>query len=77
VLRDAARQGKILTAADLMTRKLITATEEMPVHEVADLMVRHRINHVPVTRDDRLMGIVARGDLVRELVGGTSTQASE
>ena len=68
VLWEAARRGTVLTAVDLMTRRTVTATEETPVREVADLMVRHRINHIPVTREGRLVGIVARADLVRELV---------
>jgi CBS domain-containing protein len=67
VLRDAARRGKSMTAGDLMSRKVITASEETPVHGLADLMVKQRINRVPIVRDGRLVGIVTRSDLVRDL----------
>jgi CBS-domain-containing membrane protein len=38
------------------------------VSEIAELMERHRIKRVPVIEDGRLVGIVARGDLLRILV---------
>jgi CBS domain-containing protein len=70
VLAEAAHRGKILRADDLMTRPVVTATENMAVHELADLMVQRRINRIPVVRDGRLVGIVTRSDLVRALAQG-------
>lgn len=67
VLCEAARRGKMLRAADLMSRPVVTATEETTLHELADLMVQHWINRVPVLRHGRLVGIVSRSDLVRAL----------
>jgi CBS domain-containing protein len=59
----AAIQG--LTAADVMSSPVITVTADTPAGEVAGLLLRRRINRVPVLdADGRLVGIVARADLI-------------
>ena len=55
-------------AADVMTSQLTTVGPDAEVGEIAELMERHRIKRVPVVEDGRLVGIVARGDLLRILV---------
>jgi CBS domain-containing protein len=70
VLREAARRGEMLQASDMMTRKAVTATEDTPVHALADLMVQRRVNRIPILRDGRLVGIACRSDLVRVLARG-------
>jgi CBS domain-containing protein len=57
----------MLQASDLMTRNVVTATEDTPVHALGDLMVQRRVKRIPILRDGRLVGIVCRSDLVREL----------
>jgi CBS domain-containing protein len=54
-------------AADLMTSAVITATEEMSVTDVAELLSGHLIKRVPVLRENRITGIVSRSDIVRAL----------
>jgi CBS domain-containing protein len=56
-----------LTAADIMTRDVVTVAEGTPVAEIAELMERRRIKRVPVVEDDRLVGLVSRLDLVRAI----------
>ena len=70
VLLEAARRGTMLKAGDLMTRPVVTATEETTIHELADLMMQQWINRIPIVRDGRLVGIVSRSDLVRALAQG-------
>jgi CBS domain-containing protein len=67
LLVAAARGGMTLPASALMSRQVITATENTTVHELADLMVTHKINRVPIVSGDRLVGIVCRADIVRAL----------
>lgn len=55
------------TANDLMTRKLVTASENTTVSEIADLLIRNHIKRVPIIRDGRVVGIVSRADIVRTL----------
>lgn len=71
VLLEAARRGKVLKAADLMTKPVVTATEETTIHELADLMVQHWVNRIPIVRGGRLIGMVSRSDLVRALAHAT------
>jgi CBS domain-containing protein len=51
----------------VMSPGVITVTENTPAHQVASLMHSKAIKRVPVLRDGKLVGIVARSDLVRAL----------
>ncbi|PHK94506.1 hypothetical protein CR162_13130 [Pseudoroseomonas rhizosphaerae] len=64
--RYAASHGA--TAADVMTRDVITVSPDRPVPEIAALMEERNIRRVLVTREKRLLGIVSRADLLRALV---------
>ena len=50
-----------------MSRGAISVTEDTDVEEVAHLLTNRRIRRVPVLRGDRLVGIVSRSDLVKEI----------
>jgi CBS-domain-containing membrane protein len=50
-----------------MTRDVISVMEDTSVDEVRYLLVNRRIKRVPVLRGLKLVGIVSRADLVREL----------
>jgi CBS-domain-containing membrane protein len=52
---------------DVMTRDVISVTEETTVADIAILLEANRIKRVPVLRDGRLVGIVSRANLVRAL----------
>jgi CBS domain-containing protein len=52
---------------DVMTRDVLSVTEETPVADVAVLLETNRIKRVPVLRDGKLVGIVSRANLVRAL----------
>ncbi|NOX40171.1 MAG: CBS domain-containing protein [Alphaproteobacteria bacterium] len=54
-------------AADVMTREIITVTEDMRVGEVAHILETARIKRVPVLRDGELVGIVSRANLLQAL----------
>jgi CBS domain-containing protein len=58
--------------AELMTRDVLTVTEETPLNEIADLFIRHRIRRVPVVREGRLVGVVSRPDLLEHMLEGES-----
>jgi CBS domain-containing protein len=51
----------------VMSSGATTVTEDVPAREVANLMYEKNIKRVPVVRDGRLVGIVARFDLIRAL----------
>jgi CBS domain-containing protein len=54
-------------AKDLMSTEVVSVGEGTSAREMADLMTRHRIKRVPVLRDGKVVGIVARADLVRAI----------
>lgn len=56
-------------ARDVMTLHPITASGDEPLHAVAKRMERTGLKRLPVVRDNRLVGMVSRSDLVRELAG--------
>ncbi len=47
-------------AGDVMTHEVTTVNEEASLEEIATLLEKHRIKRVPVVRDGKLVGIVAR-----------------
>jgi len=66
-----------MRAVDVMTEKVVTATPEMTVEEAATLMINHRVSAVPVVDgDERLLGIVTEGDLLRRVETATERQRS-
>ena len=50
-----------------MTPDVISVTDYTPVAEIAALMIRHRVKRLPVLRDNKVVGIVSRADLVRTI----------
>lgn len=54
--------------ADVMTREVVTATEDASLRELVELMERHQIKRVPIVRDGILVGVVSRSDLLRALL---------
>ena len=53
------------TAGEAMTSPALTIGPGRPVAEAARLMTERRVNRLPVTSHDELVGIVTRADLVR------------
>jgi CBS-domain-containing membrane protein len=55
-----------MRAADIMTRQVITARAGVSVSALAALMVDNGISAIPIVdADDKLVGIVSEGDLMR------------
>jgi CBS-domain-containing membrane protein len=55
------------TAADVMTKDVVTVLETTSVADTARALERHRIKRVPVLRDGKLAGIVTRSNLLQVL----------
>jgi len=61
-IRDQHRK-----VGSVMAPGAITVTEEAPARVVAHLMHEKNIKRVPVVRNGKLVGIIARSDLIRAL----------
>lgn len=73
--RDYARKvvlmGRSSTStrvSEIMTATVITAMPSQTVDDAMRLMTTHRIRHLPVVRDGRLVGLVSIGDLVKSVI---------
>lgn len=60
-------QSQNHSARAVMSAPVITVSEDTELGEVARVLSTHRIKRVPVVRDGRVTGIVARDDLLRVL----------
>ncbi|MCX7602799.1 MAG: CBS domain-containing protein [Bryobacteraceae bacterium] len=56
-----------IRVSEIMRRDFVTISPETPMYEAALLMVRFETNHLPVVEGGRLVGILARHDLLRAL----------
>jgi CBS-domain-containing membrane protein len=55
------------TAADVMTREVVTVTPETTIRELAEILSQRKINGVPVIDDEgTLIGVVCESDLVNQ-----------
>ena len=55
--------------AQTMTRVVVTCSEADTVSEIMERMTRGRFRHIPVVEQDRLIGIISIGDVVKQRLG--------
>ena len=55
------------TVGEIMTRGVISVTPDTDLDDVSHLLVHERIKRLPVLDQGKLVGIVSRADLVREV----------
>jgi CBS domain-containing protein len=55
------------TVGEIMTRGVISVTPDTDLEDVGHILVHERIKRLPVLDAGRLVGIVSRADLVREV----------
>lgn len=53
------------TVGEIMSRGVVTVTEETTAQRVIDLVGLHGIRGIPVLADGKLVGLVTRADLVK------------
>lgn len=65
------------TAADVMTKDVITVSEDALVSEIAAVMVRRGVKRVPVVAAGKVVGIVSRRELIAILMRSDDEIAAE
>ncbi len=73
--RDFVKSGGH-KVSDVMTRQVVSVTEDTPLAAIAGILEKHHIKRVPVVREGKLVGIVSRADLVRALLLGRPVPAA-
>jgi len=57
-----------ITVKDVMTKDVITVTEDTPIEEAARIMADNKIGGLPVMRGDKIVGIITETDLFKILL---------
>ncbi len=63
--------------SELMTRDMITAKPDTPISEIALLLEENAIKRVPIVEKGKLVGIVARANLIQALAGKTAKEKAK
>ena len=73
--RDYARKVVLLgrvsretPTRDIMTAEVVCVSPEQSVDTCMALMTRKKVRHLPVVKDERLVGIISIGDVVKAII---------
>jgi len=73
--RDYARKiilknkfSRETAVAEIMTRDVVTVAPDKNLEECMELITNHRVRHLPVVEDDRVLGIISIGDIVKGII---------
>ncbi len=58
------KDSRTTTAGEIMTREVISVTERTKVEDIIKIFLEEQVIRVPVVRKGKLVGIVARRDVV-------------
>ncbi|MBU2604266.1 MAG: CBS domain-containing protein [Alphaproteobacteria bacterium] len=78
IVRQVARHGQAaleMKVGDAMTRDVVTVPSTMRIDHAMQLMTDRRIRHLPVLRNENLIGFVSIGDLVKWKIAETEAEA--
>lgn len=64
----AGKSSKELTVGEIMSRKVIYVTPKMNTEECMALMIGKRIRHLPVMDNEKLIGLISIGDVVKAVI---------
>lgn len=54
---------------DLMTKEVLYVTEDKSVDYCMGLMTSKRLRHIPVLHDEKIIGLISIGDIVKAVLG--------
>ncbi|MDD5708690.1 MAG: CBS domain-containing protein [Kiritimatiellae bacterium] len=66
--RDAVIEGKDLRKVrvrEVMSKKVVMVPPDAAVETCMELMTEKRVRHLPVVKDDKVIGVISIGDLVK------------
>jgi CBS domain-containing protein len=73
--RDYARKvilknkfSRETAVAEIMSRDMVTVSPDKNLEECMELITNHRVRHLPVLEDDRVIGIISIGDIVKGII---------
>jgi CBS domain-containing protein len=54
--------------SEIMTSTVFTIHPDQTIEEVMEMMTNKRIRHVPVMVEDRVLGVISIGDVVKDII---------
>jgi CBS domain-containing protein len=66
------KEAECKTAEEIMVTEVITGSPDTSAEEMARMMLRYDIDHIPIVRDGIPIGVVARHDYLRMIAGPRS-----
>ncbi|WP_153768535.1 CBS domain-containing protein [Labrenzia sp. CE80] len=78
VVKAIGRQGAgalDLPVGDVMTRSVVTCTENDSINDVMTKMSQGRFRHVPVVKDGKVAGLISIGDVVKYRIAQVEQEA--
>lgn len=79
IVRCLAEHGATcmgMAVSDLMTQDVEFCTPEQSINEVMTRMTQGRFRHLPVMRDNRLIGLISIGDVVKSRIEEVEYEAN-
>lgn len=77
VMAERGAAALTLPLSQVMTRKVQTCSHSDTIGDIMEQMTSGKFRHVPVVEEDRLVGIVSIGDVVKERLHEIEREASE
>ncbi|MFH7766479.1 CBS domain-containing protein [Acinetobacter sp. BSP-28] len=62
------RTAKETTVGEIMTAKVLTVTKSASVEDCLGLMTDRHLRHLPVVENEKLVGLISIGDLVKAVM---------
>lgn len=66
-----------LPVSGIMTKNVVTCTEENNINEVMARMTQGRFRHMPVVKDGKLTGVISIGDVVKFKIAQVELEAEQ
>ncbi len=62
------RASRYTPVTDIMSRQVLSVSQRHTVHECMALMTTHKVRHLPVLEQGRVVGMISIGDLVKSII---------
>lgn len=66
VLKD--RLSRETLVKDIMTRRVFHTLPEQSIDDCMAIMTKHHIRHLPVVAENRVVGMISLGDMVKHII---------
>ena len=66
------RTSRDTLVGEILSKPVITIRRKESIEKCMQLMTEHRIRHLPVVDENRLIGVISMGDLVRWVIESQS-----